>query len=39
MRKKQADKPDTIVDAAYWHLMPEEERRKAQKELEDTLEQ
>ena len=37
MRKK-TDTQATIVDPAYWHLMPEKERLKAQKELEDELE-
>ena len=38
MRKKKIKEPDTIIDPAYWHLLPEKQRLKAQKELEDTLE-
>lgn len=38
MRKKQTDEPDTIIDPAYWHLLPEERRKALQTELEDTLE-
>src|SRR5437899_713293 len=38
MRKKQAHEQETIVDPAYWHLLPEKKMARAQKELEDTLE-
>lgn len=38
MRKKHTDEPDTILDPAYWHLLPEERRQELQTELEDTLE-
>lgn len=38
MRKKQTDEPDTILDPAYWRLLPEERRKELQTELEDTLE-
>jgi hypothetical protein len=35
---KKADDLETIIDPVYWHLLPEEQRRKLQTELEDTLE-
>jgi hypothetical protein len=38
MRKKQTEEPETILDPAYWHLLPEERRKQLQTELEDTLE-
>jgi hypothetical protein len=33
--KKDSDDQETILDPAYWHLLPEEQRRKLQTELED----
>jgi hypothetical protein len=37
MKKKQGEQ-DSMLDPAYWHLLPEERRKQLQTELEDTLE-